>query len=88
MLFFIHLLIYSYCHKYVPIGREVCDSKNPPVPLCKGRTQTRLKSHELTNSENKAQQCKAFPPLKKGGQGGFRTCAKWNIVLKFAIDGK
>ena len=25
--------VYSYCHKYVPIGRGVCDSKNPPGPL-------------------------------------------------------
>ncbi len=54
--------------------------------FCKGGTQTRLKSYELTNSDNNAYQRKAFPPLKKGGQGGFRTWVKRNKPMKITID--
>ncbi len=60
--------------------------KSPCPPFVKGGTQTRLKSYEITNSDNDAYQCKAFPPLKKGGQGGFRTWVKRNKLLKFSIQ--
>ncbi len=45
---------YSYCKKYVSIGRGVCDSRNPPVPLSKRGNATRMELHELTNSDNDA----------------------------------
>ncbi len=67
------------------LAGEAATVKIPLSPFCKGETQTRLKSHELTNRDNEAYRCKAFPPLKKGGQGGFRTYVKRNILLKFAI---
>jgi hypothetical protein len=43
---------YNYSHKSVPIGRGVCDSKNPPVPLSSRGNVTRLKLLELTNNDN------------------------------------
>jgi len=45
---------YSYCQKYVPVGSDVCDSRNPPVPLSKRGNGTRMKLHELNNSDNEA----------------------------------
>ncbi len=53
------------------LAGEYATVKIPLSPFCKGGAQTRLKSYELTNSDNEAYQCKAFPPFEKGGTGGI-----------------
>ncbi len=65
---------------------EYATVKIPLSPFCKGGTQARLNSYEIANSDNDSYQCKSFPPLKKGGQGGFKTWVKRNKLLKFSME--
>ncbi len=56
------------------LAGEYATVKIPLSPFCKGGTQTRLKSHELTHSDNEAYRCKAFPPLKRATRHELVEC--------------